>query len=155
VREPSVLAAGPADAPGPALQRREVPAARCAVSALDGRRAMVTATTPDDCDVTRPLALGYVRAHILMTEYELAAAKQDLADFARREGYALGRVYVERIDQSPAAFQALMAEIHRREATAVVVPGPHHLTVVGSPRSLKDHLEHYTSARVLTARASP
>ncbi len=109
----------------------------------------------DEETVTRPLAHGYIRAYIMMTATELADAKTDLADFARREGYALGTVYVERLDRSPAAFQALMARVQRDEAAAVIVPGVHHLAVHGSPDALRQHVEYYTGARVLLASASP
>ncbi|HYU84197.1 MAG TPA: hypothetical protein VEK80_05280 [Kribbellaceae bacterium] len=103
----------------------------------------------------RPLLLGYVRAHLLMTETELGDVKQDLADFAVREGYTLGQVYVERIDRAPAAFQTLVDDVRRNEVKAVVVPGLHHLGVLGSPAALKEHLEHYTGVRVLTAYTAP
>jgi hypothetical protein len=103
----------------------------------------------------KPLMVGYIRAHLMMTEHELANAKQDLADFAVKEGYTLGRIYVERVDRAPAAFQTLMDEVRRHEAKAVVVPGLHHLAVLGAPSTLKDHLEHYTGARVLAARTAP
>ncbi|HYU85880.1 MAG TPA: hypothetical protein VEK80_13860 [Kribbellaceae bacterium] len=83
--------------------------------------------TPDAFDPTRPLAFGYLRAHILMTENELADAKADLADFAAREGFCLAAVFVERIDRAPAAFTALVAEVKCSEAQAVIVPGLHHL----------------------------
>lgn len=115
----------------------------------------MTTTTPTDADRTRPLALGYLRAHILMKEHELDAVKRDLSDFAAREGFTLGAIFVERLDRSPAAFQALMAEARRTEAAAVVVPGVHHLSVLGAPQAFRDHMEHHTNARVLCARASP
>ncbi len=85
-------------------------------------------------DMTRPLMLGYVRAHLLMTWDELADAKADLAHFAAAEGYTLGTVYSVRIDRAPA--------------------GLHHLAVLGAPLAMKEHLEHYTGARVITARTA-
>jgi hypothetical protein len=115
----------------------------------------VTTTTPDDTDPTRPLAFGYIRAHILMTEHELGDAKADLTDFAIREGYCLAAVFVERVDRAPAAFTALVAEVKRSEAAAVIVPGLHHLAPLGAAQAARDHLEHYTGARVLAARHSP
>jgi hypothetical protein len=41
-------------------------------------------------DYTKPLLLGYVRKHLLMTETELTDAKERLAPFAELEGFALG-----------------------------------------------------------------
>jgi len=106
-------------------------------------------------NTTRPLALGYIRAHLLMTETELADAQAGLADFARREGYAFGTVYVERIDRYPAALHALIASVQRDAAATVIVPGVHHLAVHGTPNALKERIEQCTGARVLTARHSP
>ena len=105
-------------------------------------------------DMTRPLMLVYVRAHLLMTWDELADAKADLAHFAAAEGYTFGTVYTERIDRAPAAFHALMDAVKREEASAVVVPSLHHLAVLGAPLAMKEHLEHYTGARVITARTA-
>lgn len=104
---------------------------------------------------TRPLMLGYIRAHLLMTWDELAIVKANLAVFAASEGYTLGTVYTERIDRSPAAFQALMDAIPREEAKAVVVPGMHHFAVLGAPNAMKEHLQHYTGARVLEVDSHP
>lgn len=115
----------------------------------------VTNTTPDDADMTRPLAFGYVRAHILMTEHELSDVKADLTAFATREGYCLAAVFIERIEHAPAAIAALVTEVKRSEAAAVIVPGIHHLAPLGAAQAARDHIEHYTGARVLTARASP
>lgn len=73
----------------------------------------------------RPLLLGYIRADALTTDREIGLAASDLAVYAAREGYALGRVFVERTDRVPAAFEALMVEAERIGAGAVLMPGPH------------------------------
>jgi len=99
--------------------------------------------------------LGYIRTHRLMTDRELADLKVRLARFARREGYALGTVFVERNDRAPAAFQALMAAVQQQDVTAVVVPTMHHFSVLGSPACMKQRLEHCTGARVLIAGRAP
>lgn len=107
-------------------------------------------------DNSRPLAVAYLRAHLLTTEDELADAKRDLAAFAEREGYTLGQVHVERLDHAPAAFEALVAEVMREQVIAVIVPGTHHLAALGSPPSaIRYHLERTTGVRVLRARHSP
>jgi putative heme degradation protein len=97
-------------------------------------------------DATRPLVLGYVRSHPFMTDAELAETKQQLVGFAEREGHTLGLVFIEQAD-SVAAFHSLMAEVQRQEATAVLV--------LSLPTPMKQHLEHYTGARVLIAHTPP
>ncbi|WP_154402921.1 hypothetical protein [Nocardioides speluncae] len=73
---------------------------------------------------TRPLLLGYIRADALTTERDVEERTSDLAAFADSEGYALGTVFIERNDNAPAAFEALMTEATRTGVSAVVVPGP-------------------------------
>jgi len=85
----------------------------------------------------RPLALGYIREVSPLSEAEVAEATQDLAEFAEREGYALGTVYVERLEQTPAAFEALVASAIREEAVAVVVPGPHQIALIGAASAIR------------------
>lgn len=86
-------------------------------------------------DGTRPLLLGYIRAHAYMTADDIAAAKVDLAAFALAEGYVLGNVYVEHVDSTPAAPYALLDEVRRdNDVWAVVVPSPPHLTDAGIVR---------------------
>lgn len=72
----------------------------------------------------RPLLLGYVRAadhhH---TDREIAQHTVDLAAFADQAGYALGTVFVQSADWSSAAFEALMSEAARTDAT-IVLAGP-------------------------------
>lgn len=107
-------------------------------------------------DHTRPLLLGYVQLHLLMTDDELADTKERLAHFAALEGFTLlHMVYVEQVHTAPAAFQALLEAANRYEVTAVVVPGMRHFAVLGAPASMKQHLERTTGARVLVAGLSP
>jgi hypothetical protein len=113
----------------------------------------MTSLSHAESDVDESLvALGYMRAHLLMTEAELANAKEDLADCAARAGYTLGTVYVERLDRAPSAFEALVTHLMEHGAAAVLVPGLHHLAALGAPSVLKTHLEDTTGARVLSAR---
>jgi hypothetical protein len=104
---------------------------------------------------TKPLLLGYLRMHLLMTEGELAEAKERLERFADLEGFTLGTVYVELVETIPAAFEALVEAIKRLEATAVVIPSMLHFAVLSAPAAIKDHFEHVTGARVLVASSPP
>lgn len=74
-----------------------------------------------------------------MSDGELAHAKRVLAEFAEREGYALGTIYVERPERTPAAFEALVATAVRDEAAAIIVPGASHLALIGSAAELAAH----------------
>jgi hypothetical protein len=72
----------------------------------------------------RPLLLGYIRADALTTDREVARGTSELTAFADSEGYALATVFVERTDRAPAVFEALLAEVVRTGARAIVMPGP-------------------------------
>ncbi len=99
----------------------------------------------------RPLAHAYLRVHLLMTETELIDAKERLERFAAVEGYALGRVFVERIDLMPAALHALVDAIETGDVAAVIVPTWQHLAVIGPPTVLAEHLQRTTGVRVVIA----
>jgi hypothetical protein len=104
----------------------------------------MSGTTPVD---TRPLLLGYVRAHLLMTAAELVQIKDQLVTFAQAEGFTLGKVYTEHAHTFPAAFEALVQAVRRDEVRAVVVPSLQHLGVLGAPQKVKEGVEQ-TPARV-------
>jgi hypothetical protein len=78
----------------------------------------------------RPVLLGYIRADVLRDRADLPDVEAQLEAFAHREAFSLGAVYVER-GSAPGAFDALMTEVARDEATrGVVVPDLRHVTVV-------------------------
>jgi hypothetical protein len=116
-----------------------------------GEVGQVTGTPAQE---PRPLSLGYISGHFLVTGSELRALTDRLAACANAEGYTLQRVYVERPDRSPEAFGALLAGLEESGARAVVVPSLHHLTVLGGSTRIRRHLEHVTGARVLIARTT-
>ncbi len=105
----------------------------------------------DDVGRVRPLAHAYLRAHLLMTETELADAKERLERFAAVEGYTLGTLFVERVDLIPAAYHALVDAIEAGGVAAVLVPTWQHLAVLGPPAVLRDHLQRTTGVRVVIA----
>ncbi|MFD7158317.1 hypothetical protein ACFV9C_27220 [Kribbella sp. NPDC059898] len=104
-----------------------------------------------EVDQTKPLLLGYVRKHFLMTPTALGQVKAELVAFAHREGFTLHAIFVDQIETAPAAFQALMDTAVRLEAAAVVVPSLTHLSEAAATTGMKEHVEHYTNARVLVA----
>jgi nucleotide-binding universal stress UspA family protein len=108
-------------------------------------------STPD-IDSTRPLMLGYLCEPPLHSEAATEKLKTLLAEFAQREGYALGTVYVEHLPTTPAAFDALLEAIRRYEVDAVVVPTRAHLEPLGEPSKMQ-RLTRETNARVLVAES--
>jgi hypothetical protein len=106
-------------------------------------------------DCTRPLLLGYLRKHLLMTDDELHDTEERLERFARIEGFAMGTIYIEEVETSPAAFEALVEAVNRYEVTAVVLPSMLHFAVLGAPATIKGHFEHITGARVMVANSPP
>jgi hypothetical protein len=81
-------------------------------------------------NLPRPMLLGYIRADVLANGTELPRVEAQLAAFAAREEFSLGTVYVEK-GAAPGAFETLMGEVTRDEATwGVVVPDLRHVTVV-------------------------
>jgi hypothetical protein len=102
-------------------------------------------------DHARPVGLGYLRVHLLMTAAELELTRERLASFAQAEGYALAGVFVERVDTAPSAFHALVNAVKRHDDREVLVPSTRHLAVLGVPPTLTSYLERCTGARVLAA----
>lgn len=108
-------------------------------------------STPD-IDPTRPLMLGYLCEPPLHSEAATGKLKSLLEEFARREGYALGTVYIDHLPTTPAAFEALLEAIRRYEVDAVVVPTKAHLEPLGEPSKML-RLTQETNARVLVAES--
>jgi hypothetical protein len=102
-------------------------------------------------DTDRPLALGYIRQHLLMTEYELDDAKERLAYFAETQGYALDTIYVEELHTWPAAFEQLVQDAAKDRIEIVILPSLLHFAVIGPPDNIKQHFEDATGARVIAA----
>jgi hypothetical protein len=106
-------------------------------------------------DYTRPLLLGYVLKHLLVGDDELAESKERFEEFAVVEGFAMGTVYVEAAETSPAAFAALIEAVNRYEVTAVAVPSLLHFAALSTVHNIKDTFERATGARVMIASSSP
>ncbi|GAA2144001.1 hypothetical protein GCM10009844_17040 [Nocardioides koreensis] len=75
----------------------------------------------------RPVLLGYIRADVLRSASHVERVEAQLFDFADREKFSLGTVYVERGLTAP-AFHSLMTELSRDAAWGVVIPDMLHLT---------------------------
>lgn len=101
----------------------------------------------------RPVLLGYIRGDLLRSATEVERVRAQLDDFADREEFSLGTVYVER-GTTAAAFHSLMTELtHDDAAWGLVVPDLRHLTE-GEQQILRRHDEG-TRTRVVVANFSP
>lgn len=120
------------------------------VPAVDGRGAL-----SGDVDYTRPLLLGYILKHLLMTDGELADIRSELGEFARVEGFAMGTIYTEETETTPAAFEALIGAVNRYEVTTVVIPSRLHFAALAVTHDVKDTFERATGARVVIASSAP
>lgn len=90
-------------------------------------------------DGMRPIALGYIREDVPMSDAEVNEAKRAMAAFAEGEGYALGTVYVERVDRTPEAFEALLASAIGETAVAMIVTSPHRVVAIGATSTVRTH----------------
>lgn len=108
-----------------------------------------------EVDSTRPLLLGYILKHLLMSDAELADTKDHLEQFAVVEGFAMGSIYVEETETTPTAFAALIEAVNRYELITVVIPSRLHFAALAVTHDVKDAFERATGARVIIANSSP
>ncbi|GAB3821448.1 hypothetical protein GCM10028799_33030 [Kribbella italica] len=99
-------------------------------------------------DLTRPLLVGYIRRGLLSSEDEIAELENEMALFARLEGYSMGYTYIEYSDRTFAALEALVEFIRSQEDVAVVIPSPLHFLSAAGPLNLRVAFEQATGARV-------
>jgi hypothetical protein len=101
------------------------------------------------------LLLGYLHRGLLVTDGQVETVMQELATFARVEGFSMGFTYIEQAGTWPAAFAALIEAVHRYEITAVVLPSLLHFAPFGVPTNFRDSLERTTGVRVLVTQPPP
>lgn len=111
--------------------------------------------SPSEVDYTRPLLLGYVLKHLLMTDGELADIKDQLEEFAKIEGFAMGTIYTEEAETTPAAFEALIEAVNRYDVTTVAIPSRLHFSALAITHNVKDAFERATGARVVISSPTP
>lgn len=68
---------------------------------------------------------------------------------------AMGTIYTEETDTTPAAFEALIAAVNRYEVTTVVIPSRLHFAALARTHDVKDTFERATGARVVIADSTP
>jgi hypothetical protein len=107
-----------------------------------------------DADYSRPLLLGYILKHLLMTDGELADLKDQLEEFAEVEGFAMGTIYTEETDMMPAAFEALIEAVNRYDVTTVIIPSRLHFDALAVAHDVRNTFERATGARVVIASST-
>lgn len=99
-------------------------------------------------------AYGYMRACYGLGDEQVYQDEQKMLYRAQRDGYDLRAIYHEEDDGSISALSALVDELKRTRARAIIVPSLAHL---GTSPVLQHHLRAYvirsTHADVLTAEA--
>jgi DNA invertase Pin-like site-specific DNA recombinase len=105
---------------------------------------------PKGTAVVRPLILGYVRVTANSDSTDVDRLRRQVADFAEREGFALGEVFVEVEASGSSAFAALIDAALARRADAVVVPALQHFGRLPGVRvAMRELLERRTGVRVV------
>lgn len=105
--------------------------------------------------MSEPVALGYLRVHLLMTEIELADTEERLNHFATEQGYHLAAIFHEQAHQAPKAFAAMIAAVNNQNATAIIIPSLLHLAVLGFPTQIAHYLQTTTHAQLLISSVLP
>jgi hypothetical protein len=113
------------------------------------RRSPQRQATAEVTDRPRPLLIGYYPETFLMSAAEKAAIRQRFLGFAEREGYVLGPIVCQELDQK-SKFEHLIDLVKVRTAAAVVVSDCRDLCESQSRR-----LEAEARARVLVAPPPP
>lgn len=102
------------------------------------------------------LAVGYLRQYRSTTCYQLTEAEDRLAALADEKGAHLCKVFVEQMHSDPAAFDALIRWVRRRQIPVVLVATPAHLGAVGGNETKLERLQRETGAYVVAAdRSTP
>ncbi|MER6703605.1 hypothetical protein [Streptomyces fumanus] len=102
----------------------------------------------------KPVIYGYVRALPELPVHSVQQLKQELSDFAQREGFTLAEVFVEHRWLHSVAWDALVMSCDRHGVRDVVVPDYRHLhSTAALSRVMQAVIEEMMSGRVWFARA--
>ncbi|MEW1719296.1 recombinase family protein [Streptomyces sp. NPDC093109] len=98
----------------------------------------------------RPAIYGYMRV-VSGGEMddESERAKEELAVYARREGFTLDQMFMENIWCSESAFYAMLDALKRHEVKDIIVPSLWHFArLPGLQDAMRQHVEQETGARI-------
>ena len=104
-----------------------------------------------------PVVLGYQQVRLGTSEQDAAARRQLLADFAQRQGFTLGQIFVDDHAGRPcAALVAMIAAARSQQVSAVLVASPQDLgSVPETQRQLRVCVEREAAGRVLIISSVP
>ncbi|MFC9691980.1 hypothetical protein ACFTSF_25745 [Kribbella sp. NPDC056951] len=114
----------------------------------------MSSTGSSGCPAQLTSAVGYLRQYPSMTCAQLDQTAEQLALFAHLRGLVLREVFVEHLATDPAAFDALVKVVNRRDIAVIVVPTHAHLSAVGGGETKASRLKRETGAYALTAGGS-
>lgn len=104
----------------------------------------------------KPLLLGYLNVRVDAPRETMVRGQRALTDFARREGFCLGTVFVERdLDRPLSALVSLIAAANRDDVRVVAVATASDLGSMPRVRQLtRQWLEREAGARVIVVGAA-
>lgn len=97
----------------------------------------------------RGLLHCYVREHFLMTAQERADVVAKLVESAKSSGFEVGKIFLERVEPAPEAYEALVAAAVADDVAAVLMPSLRHLDGIGEPKSTAQRLAVSAQVEVL------
>jgi|tagenome__1003787_1003787.scaffolds.fasta_scaffold20899755_3 hypothetical protein len=119
------------------------------------RKAKSTMLELREVENVKPILFGYQTVRVSTPAGAVFRGREALADFAHREGFALGEVFVERdVDRPCSALTALICAARRSNVMAVAVPTTADLGKLPRVRWLMQHrLEREAGVRVLVVQS--
>lgn len=98
----------------------------------------------------RPKIYGYMRVVSgNATDDEIARIKDELTEYATREGFDLGDVFTEGSTCSESAFYTMLEALKQHRVKDIIVPSLWHFArLPGLQDAMRQHIEHETGARI-------
>lgn len=72
----------------------------------------------------RQILYGYIREHLFMSPREHADMVNQMAKLAERDGYHLAKVFTEKMETVPQAFETLVQAVIDTKVEAIILRDP-------------------------------
>lgn len=104
----------------------------------------------------QPLAYGYFRVRPWTSAHAIETRRQDMVEFAQREGLALAEVFAESPESGICAISAVIETLQKSKAQALIIPALHHLGhFPGTQTAMRELIERGTGVRLLVMYPHP